>query len=117
MNANPRRTIAALAVAGSLVAAGSAQAALKHFDGKVVGKSAAADTFRIKTESGKRVKFDVNRRTEFERIAGGFGGLDRGLAVEVDAKRTDGGLLARQVEAAGHDGGGHGGGGNDDKRS
>jgi hypothetical protein len=111
MNANPRRTIAALAVAGSLVAAGSAQAALQHFDGKVVGKNAAADTFRIKTESGKRVKFDVNGRTEFERIAGGFSGLERGLAVEVDAKRTDRGFVARQVEAEGDDGG------SDDKRS
>jgi cold shock CspA family protein len=40
----------------------------------------------------------VNRRTEFERIRGGFRGLHRGLRVEVDARKTDRGRIAKQVE-------------------
>jgi hypothetical protein len=39
----------------------------------------------------------VNNRTRFERIAG-FPGLRHGLAVEVSARPTDGGGVARKVE-------------------
>jgi hypothetical protein len=77
----------------------------------VLSKDRAAHTFRIKTENGNRVRFRVNGKTEFERIPGGFRGLHRGLRVEVNAKRTDHGLLAKQVEK--HRRGGHGGGGDD----
>ena len=82
----------------SALAASQARAALRHFDGRVLSKNSDERTFRIETEQGRNVKFRVNRFTEFERIDGGFSGLRRGLPVEVDAKRTDNGLLAVQVE-------------------
>lgn len=115
-----RRSAAALAlVTGVLVAAIAvpAGAAVKHYDGTVLGTGQSS--FRIETESGSKVKFEVTGRTEFERISGGFAGLERGLAIEVDAKQAGNGLIARQVEAQGGGGGGddHGddhGGGNDD---
>jgi hypothetical protein len=91
----------------SALAVSQAQAALRHFDGTVLSKNSDSRTFRIETEHGRNVKFHVNRSTEFERIPGGFSGLHRGLSVEVDAKRTENGLLARQVEK--HDRGGGGG--------
>ena len=84
----------------SALAVSQAQAALRHFDGTVLSKNSDSRTFRIETEQGRNVKFRVNRSTEFERIQGGFSGLHRGLRVEVDAKRTDNGLLARQVKNA-----------------
>lgn len=93
-----------------IVAVAPATAALKHYDGTVLGTKESAQTFRIETQSGK-VKFKVNGGTEFERISGGFAGLERGLAVEVDAKQTANGLVARQVETQG------GGGGGDDNGS
>lgn len=98
----------AAAVFGALVAS-DAQAALRHFDGKVLSKNNAAHTFRVRTENGNRIRFRVNGKTEFERIPGGFSGLERGLRVEVDAKRTDHGLLAKQVEKHRRDGGEDGG--------
>jgi Domain of unknown function (DUF5666) len=107
-------TLLAMAVFGAL-AATQAQAALKHFDGTVVSKNSDARTFRIKTESGNRVRFHVNGDTKFERIPGGFSGLDRGLRVEVDAKRTNHGRLAKLVEKhRSGGGGGHHRGGADD---
>jgi len=101
--------IAALAVFAAL-AASEAQAALRHFDGTVLSKNAANHTFRIKTENGNRVRFRVNGDTKFQRIPGGFSGLKQGMRVEVDAKRTDRGFLAKQVERKRRSGG-HGGGG------
>jgi uncharacterized membrane protein YgcG len=89
-----------------------AQAALRHIDGTVVSKNAKDHSFRIATQSGNRVTIRVTATTRFERI-GGFGALHSGLAVEVDARRTDNGLLAAQVEPRGGGGGG-GGGGSDD---
>lgn len=103
----------AIAVFGAL-AATQAQAALRHFDGTVVSKNSDARTFRISTQSGNRVRFHVNRDTEFERIPGGFSGLDRGLRVEVDARRTNHGRLAKLVEKHRSGGGGHHRGGSDD---
>jgi hypothetical protein len=97
--------LAALALA-AVIAATPAQAAIKHYDGVVRAVDAKASTFKIRTEDGARAKFRVNRSTEFERIAGGFDGLKRGLAVEVDAKRTANGLLAREVETRRADGDG-----------
>jgi uncharacterized membrane protein YgcG len=119
----PALVLATALVAMSLLAAlaaSEAQAALRHFDGTVIAKNADAKTFRIRTESGNRVRFQVNRATEFERIPGGFSGLHRGLRVEVDAKRTGNGLLAKQVEkhrsggGGGDEGGGDEGGGGGD---
>jgi hypothetical protein len=86
---------ATLLFAGLL--AGPAQAALRHFDGTVLSKDAQSHTFRIETQT-RNVRFLVNGRTEFERIPGGFSGLEAGLRVQVDAKRTDQGLLAVLVE-------------------
>jgi Domain of unknown function (DUF5666) len=113
----PALVLATALVAMSLLAAlaaSEAQAALRHFDGTVIAKNAEAKTFRIRTESGNRVRFQVNRATEFERIPGGFSGLHRGLRVEVDAKRTGNGLLAKQVEKHRSGGGGGDEGGGDD---
>jgi hypothetical protein len=79
--------------------------ALKHYDGTVLSKQSSPKRFKLRTEGGQERKFRVNAGTRFERLSG-FGGLDRGLAVEVDAKRTERGLVARQVEKAGGGGGG-----------
>jgi hypothetical protein len=114
----PKLALALLATA-LLVAfsAVSAQAALKHYDGTVLGTNENAGTFRIKTQSGN-VKFKVDGRTEFERIAGGLSGLAKGDAIEVGAKEKPNGLVARKVEPQGGGGGaednGGGHGGNDD---
>ena len=97
----------------SALAVSQAEAALRHLDGTVLSKNSANHTFRMKKENGHRVRIHVNRATEFERIRGGFSGLHRGLRVEVDAKRTDNGLLAKQVEKHRRGGGGGGGGADD----
>jgi hypothetical protein len=103
--------VTAIAAAlGLALFAGGAQAALKHFDGTVVAKNASAKTFSITTQGGARKTFKVNGSTVFERLGGAFGALRKGTAVEVDAVQTQSGLLARQVEPQG----GNGGGGSDD---
>src|SRR5512134_711396 len=90
---------------------GQASAVLRHIDGTVLSKNSDARTFRLRTEGGRTLRIRVNSTTRFERISG-FAGLRRGLRVEVNAKRTDSGLLARSIETRG--GGGNGGGGADD---
>jgi hypothetical protein len=92
---------------------------MRHIDGMVLSKNGDARTFRIRTESGRALRIRVSRTTEFERIAG-FAGLHRGLAIEVNVRRTPSGLLATKVETrrggggngaddpAGDDHGGHG---------
>jgi hypothetical protein len=114
-----RKSVSALlattVIAGAMMfgaIAAPAQAALKHVDGTVMSKDAGARTFRISTQGGNRVRFTVNSHTVFERIAGGFGGLDKGMRIQVDYLRTSTGLLAKKVEPQG--GGGAGGGGADD---
>ena len=105
--------IATMALAAALmvgVLAGPAQAALRHIDGTVVSKSSDNRTFRISTQSGNKIRIKVNGTTQFERLAG-FGALHRGLRIQVDAQRTDSGLVAKKVEPQG---GGGGGGGADD---
>jgi hypothetical protein len=102
---------AALAATLMLVIALPAQAALRHIDGTVVSKDAASKTFRLTTQSGSQLRIKVNSSTKFDRIAG-FGGLHKGLAVEVEAKSTSSGLVAVTVEP--RQGGGGGGGGADD---
>ena len=97
------------------VIAGPAQAALRHIDGTVISKNADNNTFRVTTQSGAKVRIRVNSGTVFQRISGGFGGLHAGLAVEVEAKQTSNGLLAKHVETRNGGGGGGGnGGGHDD---
>jgi hypothetical protein len=98
------------ALLAGLVAA-PANAALKHYDGTVVGKNQSASTFRVETQNAT-VKFKVNGRTKFERISGGLSGLAKGDRVEVDAKQKPSGLVARKVEPQGGGGGANNGGGN-----
>lgn len=107
--------IATAALAASLmlgVTALPAQAALRHIDGVVLSKNPENRTFRVTTQSGNRVRIKVNSSTEFERIPSGFSGLNRGLRVQIDVRRTADGLLAVKVEPDGG-GGGTGGGGDD----
>lgn len=111
-----KRTAALLATAALAatmllgVIVSPAQAALRHIDGTVLSKNSDNRSFRIATQGGSRVRIKVTASTHFERIAGGFGGLHKGLRIEVDAKTTSNGLVATHVETRG----GGGGGGADD---
>jgi uncharacterized membrane protein YgcG len=108
-----RALLAITVLAGALmlgVLASPAQAALRHVDGTVLSKDAGAKTFRITTQGGSQIRVKVNAGTVFERIAGGFGGLRKGMQIEVDGVQTNNGLLARKVEPQGGRGGGGGGG-------
>lgn len=91
---------------------GQAGAVVKHYDGTVLSKNRDARTFKMQTESGRTLKLRVTGSTAFERISG-FGGLHRDLRIEVNAKRTDSGLVALKIETQGGGNGG-GGGGSDD---
>lgn len=115
---------AVLAIATALVLAalaGPAAAAIRHIDGTVVSKNAQSKSFQLSTQSGT-VRIRVGSATVFERISG-FGGLRKGLEIEVDAKQTSNGLLATKIEpresgggnesGGGDDNGGHGGGHDD----
>jgi hypothetical protein len=117
-----RKGISALLVATALagtmlisVLATPAQAAVRHLDGTVLSKNANAKTVRITSQGGSRVTVRVNSNTKFQRIAGGFSGLQKGLRIEIEARTTGSGLLAIQVEPkeSGGGGGGHGGGEDD----
>lgn len=105
----------ALAMLAIGVVAVPAQAALRHIDGTVASKNADNHTFRVTTQSGNKLRIRVNSATEFQRIAGGFGGLHAGMQVEVEARQTANGLLATHVEprngggSGGNDNGGGGG--------
>lgn len=88
-----------------------AQAALRHIDGTVLSKDASNRTFKVTTQGGSTVRIKVNSSTKFQRIAGGFSGLHKGLVVEVEAQSSANGLVATHVETRG---GGGGGGGADD---
>jgi hypothetical protein len=105
---------AVCAALGVVAFAGGAQAAVRHFDGTVISKSSATKAVQVRSESGAKLTFKVNARTKFERIAGGFSGLTKGLAVEIDANDASGQWVATQIEAGsgnsgGDDGGHHGG--------
>jgi hypothetical protein len=104
--------IAATVLLGAL--ATTALGALRHFDGTVVAKDSAARTFRISTQGGSKVTLKVTGATVFERIAGGFSGLRKGMPIQVDAAQTKAGLVAKKVEPQGGSGGGGQGGGSDD---
>lgn len=104
--------IATAALAAALmvgVLASPASAALRHIDGKVVSKNGDNRTFKMSTHSGT-IRIKINGTTKFDRLSG-FGALHSGLAIEVDAVKTDSGLVAKQVEPQG--GGGSGGGSDD----
>ena len=90
--------LAALTLVAAIAASTSQAAAIRHFDARVLSKNASAKTFRADTEQRGVVKFKVNGSTEFERVNGGFSGLKKGLRVEVNAKHTNNGWIARQVE-------------------
>ena len=92
----------------------TAQAALKHLDGTILSKNVSAKTFQISTENGKQFRIKVNAKTVFQRITGGFAGLHKSMRVEVEAKQTANGLLAKHVEPKESGGSGGGGGGSDD---
>jgi uncharacterized membrane protein YgcG len=105
---------AVLVVATALVSAalaGPATAAVRHIDGTVVSKNAEVRSFQLSTQSGT-LRIRVGSATVFERISG-FGGLRKGLEIEVDAKRTSNGLLATKIEPRESGGGGNDGGGDD----
>lgn len=114
---------AVCAALGAALFAGGAQAAARHFDATVVAKDSSAKTVRVRTEGGATVTVNVSARTRFERIGGGFAGLTKGMAIEIDATKTEGDWVATQIEprssgggqeGAGDDhGGGHGGGHDD----
>ncbi len=113
--------VLAVAVAVALVAvAGPASAAVRHIDGTVVSKNANEKTFQLSTQSGT-LRIRVTSATAFDRLAG-FSALRKGLEVEVDAKQSNGGLVATKIEPrssggnddnGGDDHGGHGGGHDD----
>ena len=79
---------------------GPASAPVRHIDGMVLSKNAEARRFRMRAEGGRALLIRVSRTTVFERIAG-FGGLHRGLSIEVNARRTARGLLASKIETRG----------------
>ena len=101
------------------VAATQADAALRHIEGTVLSKNSSAKTFKLSTQGGSKLTIRVNASTKFQRITGGFSGLGKGMVIEVEAKSTSGGLLAKHVEpkesggSGGGGGGGHGGGADD----
>jgi hypothetical protein len=98
-------SLAAIAALALAVTAIPAQAAVRHIDGTVVSKNADNHSFQIKTQSGNRIRIRVTSSTKFQRISG-FGGLHKGLAVEVEAKSSSNGLVATHVETRGGGGGG-----------
>ncbi len=100
------------AALGVAVFAGGAQAAVRHFDATVIAKDSAAKTVKVRTESGAKLSFKVNARTKFERI-GGFSGLTKGLAIEIDASNASGEWVATQIESRSGGGGGDDSGGDD----
>jgi hypothetical protein len=92
--------LAAVAAAATLAAgfAVPAQAALVNHDGKVLSKeSNGTKSFRIKDdETGQKLRFRVNRGTQFERTS--FKELRRGLVISVDGHTAGNGLVADKVE-------------------
>jgi hypothetical protein len=88
--------LAVTLLAGALMA--TQALAASHFDGKVLGKDSQSKTFRADTQQAGNVRFHTNGGTDFERIPGGFSGLEPGMKVEVTAKRSNGHWLATVVE-------------------
>ncbi len=95
------------AALGVVVFAAGAQAAVRHVDATVISTSSAAKTVQVRSESGAKLTFIVNARTKFERITGGFSGLTKGLAVEIDATNASGRWVATQIESGSDNSGGN----------
>lgn len=111
---------AGAAAPGAMAQAPSAPPVARHLDGTVASVAKQDNAFRMRTESGRIVRLTVNATTRFERIAG-FAGLTKGQVIEVTARRSDGRLVALEVQRrrdsdrrGGGGGGGGGRGGNDD---
>jgi len=103
--------ITALALTMSIGVATASAAT--QYEGKVVGKSPEAKTFRLRDSERGTIRIKVTRNTSFERIAG-FRALRVGMtAIEANVKRANGRWVAIHVERSGG-GGRHGGGGGDD---
>jgi hypothetical protein len=100
-----RLIIMALAIAAFATVSGPASsgaATLRHFDATVISKSSGSRTFKADVQNRGVMRFKVTRSTRFERVAG-FGGITRGLELEVTAKRVDGRWVAVEVEISGRD--------------
>jgi hypothetical protein len=107
--------ITALALTMSIGVATASAAT--QYEGKVVGKSAAKKTFRLKDAERGTIRIKVTRNTTFEDLAG-FRALKVGMrGIEATVKRSNGRWVAIHVDKSGG-GGNHGGrddrGGNDD---
>jgi hypothetical protein len=102
-------SLVCVAFTAALLASG-AQAAFRHFDGTVLSKDSSSKTLRITTQGGSKVTFKINGNTVFERITGGFGGLQKGMSIQVDAATSSGGLIAKKIEPQSGGGGGESGG-------
>jgi hypothetical protein len=103
--------IAALALTMSIGAATASAAT--QYEGKVVGKSAAKKTFRLKDAERGTIRIKVTRNTTFEDLAG-FRSLHRGMrGIEATVKRSNERWVAIHVEKSGG-GGNHGGDNRDD---
>lgn len=99
--------VAVLGVAPTSGLAGSPAArpaAIGHFEGRVASIDRSARSFRLRDLERGTVRIRVTRRTRFERIAG-FGGLRRGLLVEVTARGSGRSWVASVVERPGRRGG------------
>lgn len=114
-----KRKLAGITALGALVVAAavtvpagaagppSANAALREFEGTVVGKSVANRTFRLRDTpddtSFGTVRIHVNRNTRYERV-GGLRALQVGARnIEAVVRRADGRWIALEVERSGRD--------------
>ena len=97
----PRAVLAAgVAVLATLLMLAVAQAAVaKEFEGRVVSKNNAEQTFRLNKENGGIVRIAVNDGTKYQRVAG-FGAIEQGMKLEAIAKKAGGDWLASKVEKA-----------------
>jgi Domain of unknown function (DUF5666) len=102
VKAGAKAAIAALGVTAGLAGfTGSAAAAPVEHDGPFLSKeSNGAKSFRIRDdESGRVFRYRVNNQTRFERIPGGFSGLERGMVISADGRRNaNGRIIATEVE-------------------
>jgi hypothetical protein len=89
-------SLAAIALMGATLA--TQALAATHFDAKVLSKDSQSKTFRADTQNHGIIRFHTNAGTEYERIRGGFSGIERGMRLEVTAKRSSGHWLALVVE-------------------
>jgi hypothetical protein len=105
----PKAWLAAgVAILATLLMLAVAQAAVaKEFEGKVVSKNNAEQTFRLDKEHGGIVRIAVNDGTKYQRVDG-FGGIEKGMNLEAIARKTDDGYLASKVERKRANGGGGG---------